>query len=79
MVKYLPKTFKFLPKWQNFAKSGHIGHKPLITWGVRFYLRSPLLVLIRVRDAVDLEAVRLERAPLGEGLLTQVALVGTDA
>ena len=21
----LPKTFKILPKWQNFAKSGHTG------------------------------------------------------
>ena len=24
-LKELPKTFKILPKWQNFAKSGHTG------------------------------------------------------
>ena len=26
-VKNLPRTSKLLPKWQNFAKSGHTGHK----------------------------------------------------
>ena len=24
-LKNLPKTFKIVPKWQNFAKSGHTG------------------------------------------------------
>ena len=27
-LKEMPKTFKFLPKWRNFAKSGHSANVP---------------------------------------------------
>ena len=39
------------------------------------HLRPSLLVFVLVGDAVDLEAVALQGAALGEGLLAQVALV----
>lgn len=43
------------------------------------HLRAPLLVRILVLNAVHLQAVRLQRAPLGERLLAQIALVRPDA
>jgi hypothetical protein len=42
------------------------------------HLGSALLVLVGVRHAVDLEAVRLQGAPLSKGLLAEVALVRAD-
>ena len=30
-LKELPKTYKNLTKWRNFAKSGHCGNSPLMT------------------------------------------------
>jgi hypothetical protein len=43
------------------------------------YLGPPLLVLVLVGHAVDLEAVALQGAALGEGFLAQVALVWPHA
>lgn len=43
------------------------------------HLRAPLLVRVLVLDAVHLQAVRLQRAPLRERLLAQIALVRSDA
>lgn len=41
-------------------------------------LGATLLVGVLVLDSVDLEAVALQGAPLGEALLAEVALVGPD-
>lgn len=43
------------------------------------HLGAALLVRVLVLDAVNLERVRLERAPLREGLVAHGALVGADA
>lgn len=43
------------------------------------HLRAPLLVRVLVLDAVHLQAVRLQRAPLRKGFLAQIALVRPDA
>jgi hypothetical protein len=43
------------------------------------YLGSSLLVVVLVGHSVDLEAVALQGAALGEGLLAQVALVRPHA
>jgi len=42
-------------------------------------LRSPLFVLVLMVDAVNLQAVTFQRAPLGEGLLTVVTPIWTDS
>lgn len=44
-----------------------------------YYLGATLLVRVLMLNAVDLEAVALQRASLGEALLAQIALVGPDA
>jgi hypothetical protein len=46
---------------------------------INTYLGPPLLVLVLVGHAVDLEAVALQGAALGEGFLAQVALVWPHA
>ena len=43
------------------------------------HLRSPLFVLVLMVDAVNLQAVTFQRAPLGEGLFAVVATVWTDS
>jgi len=42
-------------------------------------LRSPLFVLVLMVDAVNLQAVTFQRAPLGEGLFAVVAPIWTDS
>jgi len=43
------------------------------------HLRSPLFVLVLMVDAVNLQAVTFQGAPLGEGLFAVVATVWTDS
>jgi hypothetical protein len=63
-----------LPVVRN-AKTIYVG----IPERVSQYLGPPLFVLVLMRHAVDLEAVALQRAALGEGFLAQVALVRPHA
>lgn len=55
-----------------------LGRRSMATLFTDVQLAAALLVSVLLRDTVDLLHVGLQRAALGEGLLTETALVWTN-
>ena len=58
---------------QGFAK-GFVNCSHVLS-----YLRPPLLVVVLVRHPVHFQAVAFQGTTLGEGFLTEIALVGSNS